>query len=263
MESTYRALAERILHLSKQQQYQGTGQGDHQPSTAATPPASPESEYPPRILIALAGPPGSGKTTIAAHVALALAALPDAPKTAVISIDGFHLPLAALRRLPNAAEALARRGAPWTFDAQAAVEMVRKLRQRRTTSTDRGKQEEEEAVLVPTFDHAVKDPVAGGLVVDRDVRVCLLEGNYLLCDDDDGGGPWSEIADLVDERWLVRVEEGLARKRVAARHLAAGIETTMERALARTEDNDIPNGRYVMERSLGRQDVLIESVENK
>ncbi|KAK7752902.1 hypothetical protein SLS62_005061 [Diatrype stigma] len=261
MESTHRALAERILNLSKKNQCQQK-QRDHQPSTAP-PPAPPGSDHParpPRILIALAGPPGSGKTTIAANVALALAGLPDPPKTVVISVDGFHLPLAALRNLPNAAEALARRGAPWTFDAQAAVEMVRKLRRSRADQrSGGGNGGGEEAVLVPTFDHAVKDPVAGGLVVDPDVQVCLLEGNYLLCDE----GPWAEIAGLVDERWLVRVEEGLARKRIAARHLAAGIEPTMELALARTDYNDIPNGRYVMERSLGRQDVLIESVENK
>ncbi|KAL1862666.1 hypothetical protein Daus18300_008464 [Diaporthe australafricana] len=85
------------------------------------------------VLIALAGPPGSGRSTLAQEVARRLASLRSskpapAPKTAVISIDGFHLTLAALRALPNADEALARRGAPWTFDADAAAALVRELR---------------------------------------------------------------------------------------------------------------------------------------
>ncbi|KAI0009213.1 P-loop containing nucleoside triphosphate hydrolase protein [Xylariaceae sp. FL0662B] len=253
MEPTYRALADRILHLTAR-----TKQVD-QPD-----PKTPSG--PRRILIALAGAPGSGKTTIATNIVRALADLTaDPPKTVVISIDGFHLPLSALRALPNASEALARRGAPWTFDAKAAVDMVRKLRTAGNNGTGAGAGAgaaadaagSEDVVVVPTFDHAVKDPVADGLVVGRDAQVCLIEGNYVLCNED----LWSEIADLVDERWLVRVDENLARNRVAARHLAAGIEPSMELALARTDYNDIPNGRYVMEHSLGRQDVLIESIE--
>ncbi|KAK7702799.1 hypothetical protein SLS64_009409 [Diaporthe eres] len=211
-----------------------------------------------RILIALAGPPGSGKTTIAQEVAQRLAssrpAASAAPKTAVVSIDGFHLTLAALQALPNAKEALARRGAPWTFDAEAAVALVRGLR---TSGPSSSRASPPRDVVVPTFDHAVKDPVAGGLVVRADVQVCILEGNYLLSDE----GPWADIADVVDDRWLVKVDPDVARARVAARHLAAGIEPTMEMALARTDYNDLPNGDYVMKRSEGRYDLLIESVE--
>ena len=234
MESTYRKLAERIVDLCERKQ------NDRSPPESALPGSE-------RILIALAGPPGSGKTTIAANVVRKLTELPNPPKTVAVSVDGFHLPLEALRELPNAEEALARRGAPWTFDAKSAVEMVREL------STSAGSK----AVVVPTFDHAVKDPVADGLVVDPDVQVCVLEGNYLLCDE----GSWSEITGIVDERWLVQVNESLARERVAARHLAAGIEPTMDLALARTDNNDIPNGRYIMKHSAGRYDVLVESIQ--
>lgn len=232
MEPTYQLLVDRIIHKWSERPHG-------------------------RILIALAGPPGSGKTTIAQEVARRLASshpsTPAAPKTAVVSIDGFHLTLAALRALPNAEEALARRGAPWTFDADAAVALVRELRTSGPSSSDDSSRD----VVVPTFDHAVKDPVAGGLVVEADVQVCILEGNYLLSDE----GSWAAIADVVDDRWLVKVDPAVARARIAARHMAAGIEPSMEMALARTDYNDLPNGEYVMKHSERRYDLLVESVE--
>lgn len=231
MESTYQSLVDRVIHKWSEKPHA-------------------------RILIALAGPPGSGKTTLANEVSQRLASSrPSAPKTAVVSIDGFHLTLAALRALPNADEALARRGAPWTFDAEAAAALVRELRKSGPGSSSGASRPRD--VVVPAFDHAVKDPVADGLVVRADVQVCILEGNYLLSDE----GPWAAIADLVDDRWLVKVDPAMARARVAARHLAAGIEPTMEKALARTDYNDLPNGDYVMKRSEGRYDLLVESVE--
>ncbi|KAK1462880.1 short chain dehydrogenase [Colletotrichum cuscutae] len=211
MESTYHILVQRII--LKWAEKRRT--------------SSDTSNVHPRLIIALAGPPGSGKTTIAQKVVSAINASQEPhPKSIVLSADGFHLPLAALRALPNAAEAIARRGAPWTFDGQAVIDLVRQLQASAGLRP----------VLAPTFDHKVKDPVFDGFTVDADVQVCIVERNYLLVDDE----PWNQIADLVDERWLVRVEPTLARRRVAARHLAAGIEETMERALFRAESNDMP-----------------------
>ncbi|TLS30352.1 hypothetical protein PpBr36_03210 [Pyricularia pennisetigena] len=238
METTYKSLADRVVsrwrhHVEKH-------------TTAARP-----DQPVPRLLIALAGPPGSGKTTIATNVVKILEERrrsddPTTPKTTAVSADGFHLPLETLRALPNAEEAIARRGAPWTFDGLAAVALVRELgRTPRAT------------VSAPTFDHAVKDPVPDGLSVGPDVDVCLLEGNYLLCDEE----PWSGVAAEVHDRWLVSVAEDLARARVAARHVAAGIEPDLESALKRTDGNDMVNGRFVMDKSRGRYDLLIESVE--
>ncbi|KAJ6439807.1 phosphoribulokinase uridine kinase family protein [Purpureocillium lavendulum] len=225
MDATYNALADRVRR--KWAEAQARGQR--------------------RLIIAVAGPPGSGKTTIARHVVDLVSHAPSGPSIVAVSADGFHLPLSTLRTLPNAAEALARRGAPWTFDGRAAAELVLRLRDR----AGRG------PVSAPTFDHAVKDPIEDGITVASDVDVCVFEGNYLLCDE----GPWSAIADAVDDRWLVRVDSDLARRRVAARHLKAGIESTMADALKRAQVNDMVNGEYVMRHSFGRYDVLVESIE--
>lgn len=238
METTYKSLADRVVSRWRHHVEKHTTTTTHVDQPV------------PRLLIALAGPPGSGKTTIATSVVEILQNRrgndPTTPKTIAVSADGFHLPLATLRALPNAEEAIARRGAPWTFDGLAVLALTRDLGR-----TPRA------VVSAPTFDHAVKDPVTDGLSVGPDVDVCLLEGNCLLCDEE----PWSGVAQEVHDRWLVKVTEDLARARVAARHVAAGIEPDLESALRRTDGNDMINGRFVMEKSKGRYDLLVESVE--
>ncbi|KAH7013256.1 P-loop containing nucleoside triphosphate hydrolase protein [Ilyonectria destructans] len=198
-----------------------------------------ESEGQNRLLVALAGPPGSGKSTIAAQVVQQVASMPSGPSIVAVSVDGFHLSRATLRSLPNATEALARRGAPWTFDSAAAAKLVQRLRD------GAGKY----SVTAPTFDHAVKDPVPDDLMVGPHVQVCILEGNYLLSDEE----PWGGIASIVDECWLIKVDTLLARSRVAERHLKSGIEDTMEKALKRANENDLVNGEYVIKHSEGRR----------
>lgn len=199
-----------------------------------------------RLIIALAGSPGSGKTTVANHVAARINELLGIPSAAlVMSIDGFHLPRSTLDDLPNRDEAYARRGAHWTFDAAAAVAFI--LQSRSTTST----------LYAPTFDHALKDPVADGLAIPAATSVLILEGNYLLCD----LAPWSEIAAFVDEKWFIRVDPALARQRVAARHVRAGIEPDIEKAILRVDRNDALNGEWINEHRV-ECDVEVESVED-
>lgn len=49
---------------------------------------------------------------------------------------------------------------------------------------------------LPSFDHAIQDPVENDICVLSSLEVIIFEGNYVLLDDD----PWSRIADLVHER---------------------------------------------------------------
>ena len=103
----------------------------------------------PRTLIALAGPPGAGKSTLAARLASDVNAQAGPGTMMVLGMDGFHLTRATLGRMPDPEEALARRGAPWTFDAAGLAERLDLLR--------RG------AGHAPTpwpgFEHGVGDPV--------------------------------------------------------------------------------------------------------
>ncbi|RSL54362.1 hypothetical protein CEP54_009933 [Fusarium duplospermum] len=198
------------------------------------------------VIIAVAGPPGSGKSTIAQEVARRVAGLPDGPLIISISTDGFHLPLNTLRTMPNSEELIARRGAPWTFDGDAVVDLIRRLQNSAN-----------QIITAPTFDHAKKDPVPDGLMIGPEIQVCLVEGNYLLSNE----APWDVSAGLVDERWLVTVDPDLAIRRIANRHLKVGIEGTMKKALERTLNNDMPNGDFVTHTSQGRFDLEVESVD--
>ena len=205
----------------------------------------PHNELRPRVIIAIAGRPGAGKTTIAAKVAAALneACTSRQPhyKAVVVGMDGYHLPRSQLD-----AEAMRRRGSPWTFDAEGVVRLVEQLKM----STYRSMPD----ILAPSFDHAVKDPVPDDITIDRRANVILLEGNYLLLKDD----PWCKIADLVDEAWLVTCDERVAKERLARRHLAAGIVDTLQQGFERVDSNDGPNGDYLLSHS-SLADVHVES----
>ncbi|CCG82911.1 Putative uncharacterized protein [Taphrina deformans PYCC 5710] len=193
----------------------------------------------PRIIITISGIPGSGKTTLALALAEALNAqvgdegVEKHFKTAVISMDGFHYPRSQLDE-----EGTRRRGAPFTFDAPAVVQLVERLRM----STYRQLPD----ILAPSFDHAIKDPVVDDVSIVRSTNIVILEGNYLLLKDD----PWNKIRDLVDESWLLLCDFNVAEERLAKRHLAAGLVQTLEAGIDRVRFNDMPNGRYLLENSL-------------
>ena len=82
---------------------------------------------PHRTLIGLTGGPGSGKSTFAEYVTSYFST--QQKQTISLSMDGFHLSKAQINALPNAEEAFARRGAPWTFDSSAFTKCVKAIHQ--------------------------------------------------------------------------------------------------------------------------------------
>ena len=189
-----------------------------------------------RILVALAGPPGSGKSTIADELESALNQ--EQPEQAMIlPMDGFHyddlyLVPAGLRP---------RKGAPQTFDVWGFYHILRRLRER-----------QEEFVAVPVFDRDLEIARAGARLIPAKVPVILVEGNYLLLQQE----PWSQLRLLFDVAVLLEVPEAVLGERLTARW--QHYELPSEEIAAKVNENDLPNGRYVMAES-GGEDYRLKS----
>ncbi|KAJ5133956.1 Phosphoribulokinase/uridine kinase [Penicillium atrosanguineum] len=203
-----------------------------------------------RLMIAISGIPGSGKTELASMVANRINTLyntenPNAVPIAIsLPMDGYHLTRAQLAAMPDPVYAAARRGAAFTFDGHKFLALVHSLRESLTTKVD--------SIYAPSFDHAVKDPVDDDIPIPATSRVVFFEGNYLSLNKE----PWSQAAKLMDELWFVDVDFEIARKRLIRRHVKAGIARDEEEADKRARENDLINGREIVDNRLVVQEVV-------
>lgn len=167
-------------------------------------------------------------------------------------MDGYHLTREQLSAMPDPTTAQARRGAAFTFDAPAFLALVKKLREPLLPETV--------TLYAPSFDHAKKDPVMNDIPIRKESKIVVMEGNYLSLGT--GAVEWKEAAELMDELWFVDVQEEVARERLIARHLASGIASDAADAAKRADENDLVNGREIIE---GRMDVheIVKSKEDK
>lgn len=198
-----------------------------------------------RLLIAISGIPGSGKTTLATTVTKRLNELyaKSSPGlagggqaiAACIPMDGYHLSRAQLDAMPDPVRAYARRGAAFTFDATSFLKLVKKLREPLLPETI--------TMYAPSFDHAVKDPVKDDIPISATIRICVFEGLYLSL----GKGDWKEAAAMMNESWFMDVDFDRARDRLAGRHVKAGIAGNLEEGYKRADENDLVNGKEIVE----------------
>ena len=159
-----------------------------------------------RTVVGLVGLPGAGKSTQARRWTEQVNALAQAPVMQCVGMDGFHYSRAELAQLPAPQNDLARRGAPWTFDATRLAISLQALRVRDYA----GRHSE---VHWPDFDHAVGEPVAGAICIAASTRLVLVEGLYLLLPD----APWG-LSPLLDHTWFLDEDLDTAMHRLVTRH---------------------------------------------
>lgn len=176
----------------------------------------------PRFVVAIAGAPGSGKSTLAASAAEALRRRGES--TAVVPMDGFHYDDAVLHALDLAD----RKGAPETFDFAGFRVLLQRIR---ASGAD---------VAIPLFDRAMELSRAAAAIVEADTRLILVEGNYLLLDEE----PWRELADLFDLTIYLDVPRAELERRLLERWHSHGRDPVAARRWV--EANDMPNAERVI-----------------
>lgn len=184
-----------------------------------------------RVLVGIVGAPGSGKSTISERLAASVAG------AMVLPMDGFHLD----DRILEARGDRARKGAPHTFDVGGFVATLDRVR--------RG-----DTVYAPLFDRSLELARAGAIEIGPEVRLVLVEGNYLLHDE----GGWEEVRPRLDLCWFIDVPEAELERRLRARW--QGFGQSPEEIERKVGGNDMPNARLVMG-GRGRADRILTPEE--
>jgi pantothenate kinase len=119
-------------------------------------------------------------------------------------MDGFHLSNVELERLGLSD----RKGAPETFDAAGFVHLLRRLRAG------------EDLVYAPSYSRTLHESIGGVIPIASDVRVIVVEGNYLLLDH----GPWASVRGLVDLVLYLDAPDHVRQESLLRRQLAKGLD---------------------------------------
>ena len=184
-----------------------------------------------RVLIGIIGKPGAGKSTLSKFL---MGKLPKDLVT-VVPMDGYHLSNKVLKDLKRSD----RKGAPDTFDVAGFVSLVKRIRSEQTQN-----------IYYPIFDRAIEESIAAQGVVTSATKVVIIEGNYLLHDE----GGWEVVNDLLDESWMVDVDDDKRISTLISRHIAYGKEPEAAKAWAKGTDE--LNAKLI-ERGRNRADFVV------
>lgn len=238
---TYESLASRVVDLyEKEKSAEGGLRND-------------------QLFVCVAGGPGSGKSTLSEAVAERVNDMMKEEAAVVLPMDGFHYTRAQLKSIGESDDnehtpddLIARRGAPWTFDAEGCVEMF-------TQARIEGK------ASLPIYSREKSDPVPDGVELSPDTKIVFLEGNYLLAWADDR---WAPLKGVFDETWYIGCKKlDDQRERLVMRHLETWSDEKSEMfgegkegAGAKADSNDMLNLIWIEDNSKQFADLFIESI---
>ena len=186
-----------------------------------------------RILVLLAAPPGAGKSTLASFLERLSRERAGLCPVQAVGMDGFHrrqeyLLSHTTEREGKTIRMVEIKGAPVTFDLEKLLSALRRVAAG-------------EVCGWPVYDRLLHNPVEDALTVDGEI--VLLEGNYLLLDEEG----WRDLAAYADYTVSVSAGEELLRNRLIDRKLHTGVA---EDAAVRFVDySDMPNVRLCLARS--------------
>ena len=185
-----------------------------------------------RFIVAIAGAPGSGKSTLAHNLCGELESLGET--AIVVPMDGFHFDDAVL----NVRGHRPRKGAPFTFDVRGFEVLLKRVKAR------------EPDVAIAVFDRTMELSRAAADIVDEKAKFVLVEGNYLLFDEE----LWSRLRPLFDFAVFINVPREELERRLIRRWLDHGFD--LEYAKNWVASNDLLNIGEVISKS-ARADITL------
>ncbi|KAI0034329.1 P-loop containing nucleoside triphosphate hydrolase protein [Vararia minispora EC-137] len=198
-----------------------------------------------RFLVGIIGIPASGKSTLAALVTSKVNELFVASRlpysSILVGLDGWHLTRSQLDAMDNPNLAHDRRGIHWTFDADGYVSFVSSLRTPISQLPSGAS-----VITAPSFDHALKDPIPHAVHITPKHRIVIIEGLYAFLSIE----PWCKAGSLLNERWYIEIDPEKAARRLIRRHVATGVAKDLTEAQWRSDENDMPNGRFIISHML-------------
>ena len=187
-----------------------------------------------RILVLLAAPPGAGKTTLLSFLEKLSREKEGLERIQSVGMDGFHRRQEYL--LSHTAERdggtfpmVKIKGAPVTFDLERLTERVKKIAAGENCGW-------------PGYDRLLHNPVEDAVLIDS--KIVLLEGNYLLLDEEG----WRDLAGFADYTVSIRAEEEMLRARLIDRKIKTGV--SREETVRFVDFSDMPNVRICLEKSM-------------
>ena len=186
-----------------------------------------------RILLMLAAPPGAGKSTLMSFLEKLSNETPGLSPVRIIGMDGFHrrqeyLLTHEVLWYGKQVRMVDIKGAPVTFDLESLTERIKRIAAG-------------EKCGWPIYDRLLHNPVENAITIDDDI--VLLEGNYLLLDEDG----WRELSTYADYTVSVRAPEPLLRTRLIDRRIKTGVEVGP--ATDFVDFSDMRNVRLCLEHS--------------